>query len=137
MSASAQAIMRDYAAFKWPSLNHKGRIASLARALGFGHRRTRSIYQNEPGVALRADELAAIETLRSKRADDAVGTSRENYRLLEARLARLEALFESVDPEFGGEFMAAYRAQLRGQGGSPGASGAGNGRADHFDADDE
>lgn len=115
MSATANALLRDYAGLKWPSMNHKGRIGRLVRELGFGHRRVRAIYNNEPGVSLRADEMAAIAALR-KEETDALRQSQENYRLLETRIAALEALYEHVDEAFGSEHMAALRASTRGQG---------------------
>jgi dTDP-4-amino-4,6-dideoxygalactose transaminase len=116
MSAAAQTILREYAAVKWPTINHKGRMAKLAKALGFGHRRVRAVYQNEPGISLRADELQAITALRRQEEANALEQSQANYRLLEARLAALEELYSRIDPEHTGEHMAAYRAQARGQG---------------------
>src|SRR3954467_15357869 len=103
MSATAQASMREYAAMTWPTMNHKGRMAQLAKALGFGHRRTRAIYQNETGVSLRADEMAAIEALREE-------ANRNDFQDLQARIARLEAALFAVDEEFHQPHMAAFRA---------------------------
>ena len=50
--------LREFAGLEWPTLNHKGRMAAPARRLNIGFRRVRSIYQNEDGVALRADEAS-------------------------------------------------------------------------------
>jgi hypothetical protein len=95
MSSAAQTVMREYAAFEWPTMNHKGRIAQLARRLGIGHRRVRSIYQNELGVSLRADEMAAIAALERTAAADE--ENRDAFMALQARVARLEAALAAVD----------------------------------------
>ena len=113
MSANAQTMMREYAAVRWPTMNHKGRIARLAGVLGFGHRRTRSLYQNEMGVSLRADELAAIAALR--RGDE---DNRNDFQDLQSRVARLEAALAAVDEDFFDPQMAAYREALHGGRGS-------------------
>jgi hypothetical protein len=113
MSATAQTMMREYAAVRWPTMNHKGRIARLAGVLGFGHRRTRSLYQNEMGVSLRADELAAIAALR--RGDE---ENRNDFQDLQSRVARLEAALAAVDEDFFDPQMAAYREALHGGRGS-------------------
>jgi hypothetical protein len=113
VSASVQTMMRGYAADRWPALNHKARVAQMARVLGFGHRRARSLYNNELGTAVRAEEIAAIAALRKEEAHDAVGASQQNYRILEARIAALEALFGAGDKELAGESLAALRDQLR------------------------
>lgn len=131
MSATAQMMMRDYAGTRWPTLNHKGRIARLANTLGIGHRRVRSLYQNEPGVRLRADEMAAIEALRKVEADDAVRTSQQEYRALEARIASLEALFAAGDEEHGRPHLDALRSTASEQGFGPRGGVAGNGQQDH------
>lgn len=103
MSASAQTLMREYAAFEWPTLNHKGRMAKLAKALGFGHRRVRALYQNEDGISVRADEMAAIEALREE-------ANRNEFQDLQARIARLEAALFAQDEEFHSDQVAAFRA---------------------------
>lgn len=112
MSATAQLMMRDYAGTRWPSLNHKGRIARLAGVLGFGHRRVRSIYQNEPGVSLRADEMAAIAALREQKIEE---ENRNEFQALEARLARLEAALFAQDQDFHQPQMAALRSAADGR----------------------
>lgn len=106
MTATAQLMMRDYAGTRWPTLNHKGRIARLAGVLGFGHRRVRSIYQNEPGVSLRADEMAAIAALREQKIEEA---NQHAFQDLQARIARLEAALFAQDEEFHHDQMAALR----------------------------
>lgn len=108
MSASAQIIMRDYAAIQWPTMNHKGRIAQLARSLSFGHRRVRALYQNEVGVSVRADEMAAIEALREE-------ANRDEFQVLQARIARLEAALFASDEEFHQPQMAALRSSADGR----------------------
>jgi hypothetical protein len=114
MSATAQLMMRDYAGTRWPTLNHKGRMSRLASVLGFGHRRVRSIYQNEPGLSLRADEMAAIAALQEQKIEEA---NRHAFQDLQARIARLEAALFAQDEEFHHDQMAALR----------GAAGVGRG----------
>lgn len=107
MSTSAQFILRDYAGTRWPTLNHKGRMSRLAGVLGFGHRRVRSLYQNEPGVSVRADEMARIEGLRRQRQIEEA--NRDDFQALQARIARLEAALFASDAEFHHEQMAGLR----------------------------
>jgi hypothetical protein len=123
MSANAASILREEAKFRWPTLEyHQDRIWRLQDWLKWGHRRVRSIYNSEDGVALRdievlrLQEIKAAQDARKAEARDAVRKSQANYRTLEARIAALEALFEAVDPEFGSEHLAALRSQSRGQG---------------------
>lgn len=106
MSASAQLMLRDYAGHRWPTLNHKGRMARLATALGLGHRRIRSIYQNEFGVRLRADELQRIKALQGKAIEEA---NRNDFAALQARIDRLEAVLFQQDEEFHREQVVALR----------------------------
>lgn len=115
MSAVATNSLREYAAFQWPTINHKGRLRALCRLLPWSDRRVRAIYNGESGVSLRADEFAAIQQLTEGQ-KDAVRRSQENYRTLEARIAALEALFEAGDEEFGREHMAALRSVAHGKG---------------------
>lgn len=110
MSAAAQTMLRDYAGLRWPTLNHKGRIARLAGVLKMGHRRIRSLYQNEPGVSLRADEMAAIAALRERKIEEA---NRDAFQDLQARIARLEAALFAQDEEFHQQQMAAIRGAAR------------------------
>jgi hypothetical protein len=112
MSATAQLMMRDYAGTRWPSLNHKGRMSRLASVLGFGHRRVRSIYQNEPGLSLRADEMAAIAALQERKIEEA---NRHAFQDLQARIARLEAALFAQDEEFHHEQMDALRSAATGR----------------------
>lgn len=120
MSASAQTMMREYAAFRWPTVNHKGRVAKLARQLGFNHRRVRAIYQNETGVSLRADEMAAIAALQ--KVEEA---NRNDFQALQARIARLEAALFQSDAEFHFEQVAALRASVDGRRGDDEPSAVG------------
>lgn len=115
MSAVATNSLREFAAFEWPKTNHKGRLRALCRMLPWSDRRVRAIYNGESGVALRADEYAAIQEL-TKRQSDAVRRSQETYRTLEARIAALEELFAAGDEEFGREHMAALRSVTHGKG---------------------
>jgi hypothetical protein len=112
MSASAQTMLREYAGHRWPTMNHKGRIARLADVLGLRHRRVRSIYQNEGGVSLRADEMAAITALKKTAAADE--ENRDAFMALQVRVARLEAALAHVDEAFFDPQMAPYREALHG-----------------------
>jgi hypothetical protein len=78
------------------------------------------------GLARRVDGFEKdnakrrLAALRKVKADNALEQSQATYRVLEARLAALEALYERIDPEHASQFMAAYKSQARGQGeGSP------------------
>jgi len=108
MSATASAMLRDYAADRWPTLNHKGRMSRLAYKLQWTFRRVRSIYQNEDRARLRADELAAIQQLKAEEAA-------HEQRTLEARIASIEALLFGSDPDFHSEQVAAFRSQALGR----------------------
>lgn len=124
VSASVQTMMRDYAAIEWPELNHKGRMAQLARTLGFGHRRTRALYQNEWGVRVRADEMAALEQLTRE--------ARHEYRDLAQLAASLQALLYGPEADFYRPQVDAIRAGLlpQGQGFAGGGRNDGTGSAE-------
>jgi len=108
INAAAQTDLRDFAAIKWPLLNHKGRLRELTRLLTrWTARRVRAVYNHESGVALRAEERADIAELTGEA--DAVRRSQEEYRALEARIAALEAYFRAGDTEHGGPHMDALR----------------------------
>lgn len=115
VSASVQTMMRDYSAVRWPTLNHKGRMARLAGVLGFGHRRVKSLYCAEPGTAIRADEYAAVEALQQRQIEEA---NRHDFQALQARIARLEAALLAQDEEFHSGQVAALRASVDGRRGS-------------------
>lgn len=106
MSATAQLLLRDYAGQRWPSLNHKGRMSRLADVLKMGHRRIRSLYQAELGVSIRADEMAAIQSLQERKIEEA---NRNDLQDLQARIARLEAALFQSDEAFHLEQMGAFR----------------------------
>lgn len=107
MSATAYATLRNYAANRWPDQNHKGRMRELSRKLGFGARRVRSLYQNEPGVSLRADEMERIEALSAADQENI-----DDFAALQARVAALEAALFAQDETFHREQMAGYRQAL-------------------------
>jgi hypothetical protein len=113
MTTAAQLSMRTYAGLQWPSVSHKGRIALLAREFGWSHRRTRSIYNGENGVSLRAGEQAVIDRWRRKKEAENVRASQAEYRALEDRLARVEALLATIDEEFFRPDVDAIREQAR------------------------
>lgn len=89
MTVAAHNILREYAADRWPTLNHKGRISRLAGTLRWGFRRVRSLYNNEQGVRVRADEMAALEGLKLTPLQEA---NIHDFQALQDRVARLEAL---------------------------------------------
>jgi hypothetical protein len=113
MSAVAATTLRDYAAREWPRLNHKARLAKLARLLPWSGRRVRAIYNGETGVSLRAEEQADLDALT--RVEEA---NRHDYQALQARIARLEAALFAQDEEFHREQMAALRGSIDGGRGS-------------------
>jgi hypothetical protein len=127
--------MRSYARQRWPLANDKARKEAWRRLLGVTARRIKSLWEGEETAVPRATETTLVEQIIGHRIgaaaeeeeQDALRSSQENYRALEARLARVEALFESVDPEFGSEFVAAFRAQIRGPCGSADRGGTGDG----------
>jgi hypothetical protein len=111
VSASAQLMLRDYAGQRWPTGNHKFRMTRLADVLGLSFRRVRSIYQGDPAVRLRADEMAAIEALRNAEAEEA---NRAEFTALEDRVARLEAALFAIDEEFHSPQVAGFRQATNG-----------------------
>lgn len=112
MTAAAQTDLRDYAAFEWPRLNHKGRLRELCRRLPWSDRRVRAIYNAEAGVSLRADEAAAIEALRQRREEEA---TRDDIQALQARIARLEATLLAQDEDFHLAQVAGFRHSVDGR----------------------
>jgi len=136
MSATAQLLLRDYAGHQWPTLNHKGRIARLAGHLRMGHRRVRALYQNEFGVRVRADEMAAIEALRH------IEEAKNEHRELAQLAASLQALLFGPEADFYRPQVDAIRAALVPQGGSfargsaePGSGDQGRSAASNRDDD--
>ncbi len=77
-------------------------MSRLATILNWGHRRVRTVYQNEPGGRLRADEMAAIEALAEE-------ADRNEFQDLQARIARLEAALFQSDEDFHQPQMAGFR----------------------------
>ncbi len=77
-------------------------------------------YELLKGLARRVDGFEKdnakqrVAALRKKEDAHALEQSQANYRLLEARIASLEALYERIDPEHVGEQVAAFRSQARG-----------------------
>ena len=106
MSITAHADLRNYAATSWPNLNHKGRLRELCRELSWNARRVRAVYNAEPGVSLRANEQADINTL--------IRAAQDEHRDLAERIARLEALLLHQDEGFNRPQVDAYRQGLRG-----------------------
>lgn len=105
---AAQTDLRLYAAERWPTLNHKGRLRELARELAnWTARRVRAVYNAEQGVSLRAGERADIEALVEEE-------NRDAFEDLQARIARLEAALFAQDEEFHREQVAAFRAAADG-----------------------
>jgi AraC-like DNA-binding protein len=130
VNASLRMTMREYAAWKWPLLNHKGRMAGLARELGMGFRRVKALYHDELGTAVRADEANKIEALRRRRIEAAnrkiEEANRHDFAALQDRIARLEAALFAGDEEFHREQVDALRQSADGRRGrdEPGAIAA-------------
>ena len=138
--------LRTFARQSWPLENDKSRKELLRKAfrpLVVTARRIKSLYEGEETAVPRGNETARIEEIIGHKIGaaaegdtDAVRHSQENYRLLEARIAQIEAIYARIDPEHVGEQVAAFRAQTRGGVGGLGGSGAGNGPAGDFESDD-
>lgn len=131
MSATATMTMRDYAGREWPAESHKARITRLARKLGWGHRRTRSLYNGEP-VALRADEFARLQQLTE---------ARNEQRELAQLASSLYALLYGPEADYYRPQVDAIRAALVPQGSGFASQGSGAGAGDHgraagYDHDD-
>jgi hypothetical protein len=109
MTTAVHTMLRDYAGASWPTMNHKGRMAQLERKLGFGHRRVRSLYQNEPGVSVRAEEAARIAELVASREE----ASRAEDRALAQRVAELEATLALVVAALDRDEVASRRLAAR------------------------
>ena len=103
---TAQIRLRSYAADRWPTMNHKGRLRQLARELAnWTERRVRAVYNAEEGVSLRADEASDIEALNRKIEE----ANRNDFQALQARVAALEAALLQGDAEFHSEQMPGLR----------------------------
>lgn len=110
MTVAASELMREYAADRWPTLNHKGRMSRLAGVLNWTPRRARSIYQNDQNARLRADEFAAVQNLKTQEA-------KNEFSELRARIARLETALAVVDEDFHSPQIDGLGAALHGGGG--------------------
>jgi hypothetical protein len=138
--------LRTFARQRWPLENDKSRKELLRKAmrpLYLTARRIKSLYEGEETAVPRGSETARIEELIGHKIGaaaegdaDAVKHSQENYRLLEARIAQLEAIYARLDPEHVGEQVAAFRAQAHGHGEGPGGGGGGNGPAGNAEPGD-
>jgi uncharacterized membrane protein YccC len=92
MSAVADDL-RVYAGRRWPTMNHKWRKAHLASLLGMTERRVRSLYEADEAARLHADEEARIRALiEDSENRKAEGANRDAFEVLQARIARLEAI---------------------------------------------
>ena len=123
MTAAAATIMREYAATRWPTLNHKGRMSRLADKLNWTHRRVRSIYQQDDRARLRADEMAALDELSQQEA-------RDEFQTLEARIAAMEALLFGPHADFYRPQVDAFREHAFGPGQRASGRRGENGRGD-------
>jgi len=106
-----QGTLREYACTRWPSLNHKGRIWRLKDVLKWTERRTRALYNNEAGMRLRADEMAAIEALEK------LGATTDELSELRGRIARLEAALAVLGADLHSDAPDALCRTDRGRGG--------------------
>ena len=93
-------------------MNHKGRLRELAKELAnWTERRVRAVYNAEEGVSLRAEEATDIEALNRKTEE----ANRNEFAILQSRVARLEAALLRQDEEFHSEQMAAFSAAVDGR----------------------
>jgi hypothetical protein len=53
--------LREVAAHRWPLMTHRERIVAAQKAMGFTHRRARSLYNADSGATLRQIEVEAFE----------------------------------------------------------------------------
>ena len=107
VSAAVSNELKLYARQRWPLANDKFRKGRLAHIIGVTDRRIKSLWEGDPAAVLREHEAAAIRKLRKQRQVEE--DNRNDFQALQARLARLEAAFAAVDPEFFYEQMAALR----------------------------
>lgn len=85
----------------------KARIRLAARRLGWTASRTRDAWYADPRIAIRADELRAIEETTG------LHYGREELRSIEDLISQADALLEGSDADFHRPFAAAMRAFIR------------------------
>lgn len=107
VSAAVSNELKLYARQRWPLANDKFRKGRLAHIIGVTDRRIKSLWEGDPAAVLREHEATAIRKLQGARKIEEA--NRVEFQALQARLARLEAAFAAVDPEFFHEQMAALR----------------------------
>lgn len=139
MGAAIAEELRVYARKRWPLTTDEWRKDRLAALLGFSRRRVKSLYEGERTAVPRKEETDAVERLIGKRigepaieeeAQNGIEQSRAEYRALEARIARIEALFAGADAKLSGPELDEIRALARGKGAGAARSGRANGRTD-------
>lgn len=109
MNAAAQTLMQDYAFQTWPRANQKYRIWKLSRLLKWTERRTKALWYCEQGISVRAEEMAALEQLKTQEV-------KNEYAELRQRIARLEAALAVQDEAFHRPQIDALEQQIRGRG---------------------
>ena len=125
VNAALAADLKVFARQKWPLSTDEWRMGRLAHMIGVGARRMKSLYQGEATAVLRQHEAEAIAKLLKQRQIEE--GNRDDFKALQARIARLEAALFSQDEEFHQPQMAAARASVDGRRGNHVAGRVGRG----------
>jgi hypothetical protein len=99
MWASAR-LQKDIA----PNGSVKERVRDAARALGWKHSRTRTIWYADERASIKPKELRRIEEITG------VEYGRNERAEVDRLIAKADALLMGNDPDFHGPFVAAVRA---------------------------
>jgi hypothetical protein len=90
--------------------NVKSRIATATRRLGWEANRVRDIWYSDQRIRVRASEL---EQLRAKERKNEEKAARHEFAELRDRIARLEALLVSTDPDMHSAHIDALHPMAR------------------------
>jgi hypothetical protein len=107
VNAALADDLKIFARRKWPLSTDEWRMSRLANMIGVGTRRMKSLYQGEATAVLRQHEAEAIAKLLNQRQIEEA--NRNDFQVLQARIARLEAALFASDEEFHQPQMAAFR----------------------------
>lgn len=110
VSAAIAQELRTFARQKWPLANDKYRKGRLADLLNLTHRRVKSLWEADRNAVIREHEAEAIRRLVGQEE-----ANRDDFKALQARIARLEAALFAQDEEFHHEQMAALRQAADGR----------------------
>lgn len=97
----AQDALHNHVA---PSGSKKERIRDAARALGWGHSRTRDVWYGDERVAIRPKEIRRIEEVTG------LAYAREELTEIDQLLERMDALLDGPDADKNRPVIAAFRA---------------------------